>query len=363
MNLNGEFEVCKSYFSDKPLKLFSSNEFRLQAYKYNSGVNAIKLENNSGFITVLPFMGQMIWDAVFNGRNLAMKTTFAQPVPTDFFLYTYGAFLIHCGALRMGCPGPGDDHPLHGELPCARYNNVRIIFGEDERGPFTGITGIYEYNIAFGPHYRSTPIAKLYADSSIFEITIKIENLSFYPMELMYMAHVNLRAVINSRIVQSLGWTKNDLVVRESIPSHVKVPEGYREFIEKLKENPELTKIIKPEDIYRPEVVFSLRKPDTDNYGWSHFMQVHPDGTSDYISYRPEEFDHASRWFCINEDKQALGLALPATADAEGYTAEKKKGNIKTLDGGAVKSFTVITGFLDKKESVEKENYITSIMT
>ena len=46
----------------------------------------------------------------------------------------------------------------------------------------------------------------------------------------------------------------------------------------------------------------------------------------------------------------------------ERYTAENKKGNIKILEGGAVKSFTVVAGFLNKKEAFEKEKYINNLL-
>ena len=46
----------------------------------------------------------------------------------------------------------------------------------------------------------------------------------------------------------------------------------------------------------------------------------------------------------------------------EGYTAENKKGNIKILEGGAVKSFTVVAGFLNKEEAFEKEKYINNLL-
>lgn len=358
----GEIRIERSFFSEKPKELASIYSFKAHTFIYNSGVYGIKLENKKGYITVLPYMGQMVWDVVFGDRNLAMNTTFSQPVPVDFFLYTYGAFMIHCGALRMGCPGPEDTHPLHGELPCAEYKNVKVLIGEDKKGKFIGITGVFEYNIAFGAHYLAIPLVKVYENSTILEISINIENISNYPMELMYMAHVNLRPVVGGRITQSLGWSKDDLVIRDSIPSHISVPEGYREFIAKLKEDPGLTRIIKSEDVYRPEVVFFLNKPKTDENGFTHFMHIHPDGSSDYVSYKPEEMDHAARWFCINEDKQALGLVLPSTADAEGYTLEKKKGNIKIIEGKNSRSFTILTGYLDKEETISKEKYISGLI-
>ena len=363
MAYQGEIYLKKDFFTEKDKKILDFKGQEAYIFKYDSGVEAIKLTNNYGYISVLPFMGMQIWDVVFNGRNLAMKTTFSRPVKTDFFLYTYGAFLVHCGALRMGCPGPEDNHPLHGELPCAEYKDVKIVFGQDKIGSFLGINGVYEYNIAFGAHYNAKPLVKIYRDLTILDISMQIDNLSHYDMELMYMAHVNLRPVFGGKIVQSLGWTNKDLMVRESIPSHIKAPEGFMKFIEKLKKDPSPTKVIKEDDVYRPEVVFSIGTPATDKDGFAHFMQVHPDGSADYVSYKPLEFDHGSRWFCINKDKKAFGLILPATADAEGYTAEKKKGNIKKIAGKGFKKFSVKAGYLTKKDASEKEEFINQLMT
>ena len=42
-----------------------------------------------------------------------------------------GAFMLHCGALAMGCPGEGDDHQLHGELPNAPYQRAWLHGDED----------------------------------------------------------------------------------------------------------------------------------------------------------------------------------------------------------------------------------------
>ena len=40
------------------------------------------------------------------------------------------------------------------------------------------------------------------------------------------------------------------------------------------------------------------------------------------------------RWISRTPDQDALGMVLPATAEPEGYAAEKAKGNLKTLAGG-----------------------------
>ena len=62
--------------------------------------------------------------------------------------------------------------------------------------------------------------------------------------------------------------------------------------------------------------------------GWGHAMQLLPDGTADFISHRPEELPGGVRWMTRNADQDALGLFLPGTAEADGYTAEKAKGNV-----------------------------------
>jgi len=77
-----------------------------------------------------------------------MKSMFDEPKDVDFFLNTYGCFMMHCGAWRMGCPGPEDNHPLHGELPYAAYDTAEIIFDRDEKGEYIGITGAYSYDLA-----------------------------------------------------------------------------------------------------------------------------------------------------------------------------------------------------------------------
>ena len=71
-----------------------------------------------------------------------------------------------------------------------------------------------------------------------------------------------------------------------------------------------------------------------DDEGWAHSMQVHPDGSADFIRHRPEQLDKGVRWIYRSPDQDALGIILPATAEPEGYTAEKAKGNVKVLACG-----------------------------
>jgi hypothetical protein len=351
MAADGRISLNKCFFTEKENWFADLGELKASIYIYKSGVHAVKLENQKGHIVVLPFKGQQVWDAVFEGRRLTMKSPYVEPADTDFFLDSYGCFLMHCGALRMGCPGPEDDHPLHGELPMAGYQNAAVGMGEDEKGRYISVTGEYRYCRAFGDIYTAMPIVKLYEGSSLIESSITIKNNSHYPMELMYMSHVNFRPVEQGEIFQSLDWTKKNMVLRTSIPAHVKVSQEYMTFLDKLKKEPGLTAKIKPEDEYNPEIAFFLNSPRVDSEGIAHYMQLHPDGSADYIGYKPDNLDHATRWVIRNRNQEALGLALPATCDPEGYTVEKKKGNIKTIPEKGSVTFTVTAGYLDKKDA------------
>lgn len=353
-----EISLRRDFFTEKERMFTEYGSLKVALFSYESGVHGAKLSNEHGHIVILPFKGQQIWKAFFHGRYLNMKTMYQEPKNTDHFLNTYGCFLMHCGPLRMGCPGPEDDHTLHGELPYADYDEASLVVGEDERGKYVGVTGLFDYNRAFGDKYHARPLVRLREGSSLVDISLTVENYSNYPMDLMYMCHVNFRPVEYGRIVQSGDWTKESMKLRTVIPEHVKVSQGFLDFLVKLEENPRLTEVIKPEDEYNPEIVFFARSPKVDENGWSHYMQVHPDGSADYVRYKPEELDHHTRWISRTEDQAGLGLALPATCDPEGYTAEKKKGNIKEIPAKSSVSFSVVAGYLDKEEAKDMEVHI-----
>jgi hypothetical protein len=359
--MNSEIILQKKWFSEKEQTILTSDDMSVSIFLYSTGVAAVKIMNKTGFIIVLPYQGQQIWDAEFGGRSLKMKTFFDEPVKSGDLFDSYGALLFHCGALRMGCPGPEDDHPLHGELPAAPYSSASITVGEDEKGSFIGITGAYHYAKAFGDKYNAVPLTKLYAGSSVADVSITIKNLASYPMDLMYMCHVNFLPADNGELVQAAGWNTEDMIIRSSIPAHVKPTRKYLDFMEKLKSSPEATRIIKPEDDYNPEIVFYINNLKADSDGRTHIMQKHTDGTADYISYDPSDLNHNVRWFLKHEDQKVIGMALPSTCDPEGYTAEKKKGNVRSLEAGAEKTFSVSVGFLPSSDADRIKSRIESL--
>jgi hypothetical protein len=360
MGAEGTVALEKQFFIEKEKLFFQHGNIKVSTFIYKSGVQAVKISNSRGYIIVLPYKGQQIWDAVFHGRSLAMKSLFPEPKNVSSFLESYGCFMMHCGALRMGCPGPEDDHPLHGELPYADYQEASLVFGKDDNEKYVGITGVYEYNKAFGDAYHAKPLVKLHEGSSIIDVSITIDNISRYPMELMYMCHFNFAIAKNGRIFQTADWDPKSMLLRTSIPEHVKVSKNFLEFLDKLKVDPKLTQHVKPEDEYYPEIVFFITKLKKDKDGWTHFMQQHEDGSADIVSQKPKELDHHARWILKSKNREVMGI-LPSTCDPEGYTAEKKKGNVREIPAKGSVTWAVKAGYLDKGEAKDMKKHIESL--
>jgi hypothetical protein len=345
--MTGRLSLDRIVFDGKERVIFESGKMRAVAFAFDGGVAAVRLENARGHVVMLPWQGQQVWDVVFDGRRLTMQSIFPQPVASRSIFDCYGSFLYHCGALRVGNPGPQDNHPMHGELPAAPYRAAWVDFGEDAEGPWIGVSGEYRYARAFGDVYLAVPQVKVHEGGTLLDVTMKVENLAHAPMDLMYMCHVNFLPAANGEIVQAAGWDPKDMAVRLSIPPHVHPTPKFRAFLESLAKDPGATRVLRPEDEYNPEVVFYIRNMKRDARGMTHVMQRHTDGTADYVGWDPSVMDHVVRWIVVHADQKVLGMALPATCDPEGYTAEKQKGNVRTLGPLGTATFSVRTGALD----------------
>ena len=354
--------LSSQFFSERERPLLEAGEFSASTFLYATGVAGLRLRNTQGELIMLPFQGQQIWSAEFGGRNITMKSMFDQPRATQDYLSTYGGFMLHCGALTMGVPAKDDNHPLHGELPNAPYRQAHVVLGEDAGGAYIGLGGEYQHTVAFTCNYVARPLVKLYAGASRCTIEITVENLKQTPMDLMYMAHVNFRPVDNGRLVYSAPCTPETARVRKSIPSHVRPTPEYLAYLQELQRNPEKHNVLRPDLAFDPEVVFTLDYL-ADAEGWAHTMQVHPDGNADYIRHRPAQLDKGVRWICRTPDQDALGMVLPATAEPEGYTAEKAKGHVQTLAGGDVFTCAMEAGVLTAAEAEQMEAKIREILS
>lgn len=350
-----------SFFPEKERILVEKGELSAVLARTDTGVDTVRISNSRGHLLMLPFQGQQIWDAAFDGRTLTMKSMFTRPCATRDYLGNYGGFLLHCGLSSMGVPMGEDTHPLHGELPNAPYQGAWLVVGEDAAGPYIGLGGEYRHTVAFNCDYTARPLVKLHAGAAVFPVRMEAVNRKKTPMETMYMAHVNFRPVDGGKLVYSAPCTPKDVRVRKSIPSHVKATESYREFLRKIEADPSIHNVLKPGLAFDPEVVFTIDyRAGAD--GWARTMMLHPDGFASCIRHKPAQLDKGIRWICRTPDQDAAGILLPATAEPEGYHAEKAKGNLKTLAAGAAAVYEMEIGLLAPAEARTEEERIRKIL-
>ncbi|KVE34003.1 aldose 1-epimerase family protein [Burkholderia sp. TSV86] len=343
--MRGEIELRRDDFRDTPRTLYRTDGLTATAFAYPSGVEALRLENRRGHIVVLPYLGQMIWAAAFDGRDLTMKHMFRQPRRAASIIDTYGCFMFHSGMLRNGCPGPHDTHALHGEMPCAPMDQAGMIVGADAHGAYVEVTGEYEYVQGFGSHYVARASVRIEEHDARMRIRMEVTNLGGTPMDLMYMAHLNHAYVPGGRFVQWLPGGGRRL--RESVPAHVKPTAAWRDYMATLARAPERLDTLDAPALYDPEIVFFMRDVQTDANGVAHFLLVHPDGGAFHTAYRPDQFPRATRWILHNVNQQVAAFALPSTCEPEGYEAERRKGHVAVLAPAQTRVFEVVTGYLD----------------
>ncbi|MDQ4075519.1 MAG: DUF4432 family protein [Chloroflexota bacterium] len=358
--------LIPAQFTDRERPLASFHSLSATAFRYDSGVSALRLESAYGGLVILPFQGQQVWSAEFGGpgvgrRVLTMRSMFDEPHPTEAFLETFGGFLQHCGVMGVGAPSAEDTHPLHGELPNAPYQKAYLVTGEDERGTYMGVGGSYRHTVAFAHDYTAEPLVKLYADFSIFNVSMTITNRKRSDMELLYLAHVNFRPVDNGRLLYSARSTPEHVRVRTTIPSHILPGPGYADFIARLQQDPSLHETLAPDLPFDPEVVFFIDYL-ADAQGWAHSMQRHPDGTADYIRHRLDQLPKGTRWISRTPDQDAIALVEAGTTEPEGYLAEKAKGNVKILGPGEAFHASLDIGVLSPEEAQRVEEQIQEIV-
>ena len=322
------------------------------AYKYASGVAALRITNPVGEIIMLPFHGQQIWDANFYGRRLTMRSMFEEPVNSGDYLSNYGGFLLHCGATAMGNPGAGDTHPLHGELPNAIYQHAELKFGSGENGAYVEVSGRYRHIVAFTHNYVASPCIRMNEKNGRLAMHLSVTNLKATPMDVMYLAHVNFKPVDGAMLVDTASDDPTKVNVRDKFPAFFKTTPEYLTFIKALQKDPKLHREMTKGKSFDPELVMGLTF-NSDAQGWAHSMQALPDGTADFISHRPSELPRGVRWITRTPNQDAIGIYLPATAEANGYTAEKAKGNVLSIEAGKSFECSLAFGALNRTDAEE----------
>lgn len=318
---------------------------RVRAFRHDSGVATLRISNEVGHLDVLPFDGQRIWDARFHGRTLTMKSTFDGPVPDTDYLGTNGAYFIHCGGSAMGNPGERDEHPLHGELPAARLQEVTLRLREIDGRPAVTLIGSVVHRRSFGAYFASRVSLTVRAGSGIMRSRVRVTNLSREPRPLMYLAHINMRPADGGTVVDDAAG-----VLARPVRTDVEVDvRGARELI--VAPRPiDVNTLLRAGTRVEPELVQSFRAAPMPD-GWVRSRQVHADGAQDLVAYRSPHLRHTVRWLRRSADDDAFGFALPASAEPDGFLAESAKGHVEMFGPGAALVATIDHGALRPEET------------
>ena len=97
-------------FDEVERVLLDMTDLSVTSFRCSNGIAALRRRSPRSELLVLPFVGQQIWRATFDGRDVTMQSMFDEPVHTERFLETYGAFFLHCGLTGLGAPGDGVLH-------------------------------------------------------------------------------------------------------------------------------------------------------------------------------------------------------------------------------------------------------------
>ncbi|NLB81355.1 MAG: DUF4432 family protein [Clostridiaceae bacterium] len=341
----------KNFFTAKEQTFIESGKLSASGFTYAGDICALRIKNDRGELIILPFKGQQIWRARFDGVDLTMKSMFDEPRATDNFGESYGCFMLHCGMTAMGNPAPEDTHPQHGELPTMRYDTSYIVTDNDEQGRYMEVVSEVYYRRAFGVGYIAKPKIRIYENDTLIDISMTVTNRRSEPLAYAYLCHVNFRPIEGARLVDS----SNSIFVHEDIPENLpqEKAEALKAYFERIKQNPEIINLVDSKtQTYEPEIVFTM-KYDTDPDGWAHCMQIAPEGYANYLAFRPEETPIGIRWIARTPNEDAMGMVLPATAEHKGYNYLKEKGQLKYLPPNESITFRVKTGYIEQSQ-VEK---------
>jgi len=343
----------KEFFGTSEFLLTENNGMKVSTFRYSTGVEAVKVENTRGYFIILPYQGQQVWRAHFDGIDLQMKTGMEEPVPNTTYLKTYGGFLLHCGICAIGSPAvPSDKHLQHGEIPNVEYQSAYIDVGCD----YVAVGGAYAYDESFVRNYTFRPECKLYKDDTVLKIHCELENRRHSPMEYMYLCHINFHPVDGAELDYSTAYDPAHVKVLTS-PSDAPELAAYKA---KLAADPALHhKVGEAGQIYDPEICFTVTYMGDEN-GRAYTVQDTGNGAF-YVSHPIETLPVGVRWISRTGNEDSMGMILPATSEAMGYTYAKETGQVKLLAGDATLVFDIEAGYITADKAAEVRKKIAAI--
>ena len=349
-----KLNLQKSFFDFEKKELLTHGKLKLTSFKYPSGVEAILVEGARTSFIFTPFKGQQVWHLVVDGEEISMDTEVKEPKDTMVYLKNYGGFLYHCGVISFGAPDA--EHPHHGEIPNEIYDTAYVTAGCDEGGNFITLGGSLEHNTAFVRRYRFSPEIKLYEDGTVLKVSVRLENLRNYPMEYMYLCHINFKPMDGAKLIYSAKEDHEHIKIYGSCGS----PE-FESYQEALKKNISLMNDVGAKgQCYDPELCFGI-KYEADCDGRAYTLQDTGNGAC-YVSHPANILTNGVRWISRTKNESAMGMVLPATAEHIGYQNAKENGQLKILGANETLEFYMEAGYLDAPAASEIKAKVQKIL-
>ena len=341
-----KINLREEFFTEKEFVLAENKSLKATAFRYSTGVAALKIENAKGYFIILPFMGQQLWRASFEGRNLGMKTTFEEPVPGVSFLQTYGGFLYHCGISSVGAPD--ESHLQHGEIPNIKYKTAYLTVDEDENGAYMAVGGTVDYNIAFTRRYAFSPCCALYEDATVMNIDVALTNLREVPMEYAYLCHINFAPIDGAK----LYYNSKLKTVHRGVPEDMAEEKKAKliAHMDNLEKDIHVADVVGTEgQFYEPEICCTMMYEGKEG----HTMQYVEGEGACYVKHDVEALPYSIRWISRTGNEDAMGMVLPSTCEHLGYDYIKAQNQIKYLDPKATLKFSMTVGWIDDAKAME----------
>ncbi len=352
----------KSFFPERETLLLTEGTLTVHAFRYASGVEALRVTNDKGYFVILPYQGQVIWDFNFGGKDLKMKTTIAEPVKPKLFLETYGGFLYHCGLASVGAPD--ESHPQHGEIPNGEYTEAYIDCGHDEGGTYVSVGGKLACDVAFVKKYNFSPECRLYEGASTVRVNVTVENGRAEPMEYAYLCHINFRPFDGARLIYSVPRDSEHIKMHKIVPDSLPAEEQakLRRYMEMLDSDiAYMDNVGNPDEAYAPEICFTMKyNPDENGRGYT--MQYIKGEGACYVDHPVDALPIGIRWISRTATEDAMGMVLPATSEHLGYKHAKEHGYIRQLGGYETFSFHMEVGFISDAEAKKVEAKIEKLI-
>lgn len=311
-------------------------------YGRATGVPAIEVKTGSGFrFTVLPGRGMDIAWADYKGNSIAFVSKvgvssadlFEEPGLGFLRNFTCG-LLTTCGLTYMGAPCIDEGKPLglHGRISNTPAEDICITQEWEEDEFVIKLRGKVRESSMFGENLTLTREITTRLGEKKLRIRDRIENCGYDRQPLMLFYHFNFGFPIVSEHTVLVG---SPTQVRGRDARAETGLENYGSF-----QN--------PEHGFTEQVFYHDLKPASDGTVWCGLLNPNlgTHGTGVYVKCRKDQATHFGEWKQMGEGDYVVGLE-PSTWYPEGRAEARRRGELKFIEPGEVKTFDLEVGVFE----------------